>query len=146
MNSLLMEMVKRTVEKPKQAQSEKEAQDQYANEFKTYEWHYVYEKDNRFYYFVSRPGPSLYEKRVGIAGVFESPNRLQISGFKEVFRTFNMKPEVLLQKGSQLFEKMVNGEYLEGYEPNKRGEEEWIELPDASHQYDSTSQCWVMKK
>lgn len=142
-NALLAQIVQKTAKKPESAISPEEEKAYYDSQSKSYEWHFVHERGGRYYYFVSRPAPSLYGKRAGLAGVFESPDGMKISGFKEVFHTFKMKPDQLLQKGSVLFEKMVNGESLEAYQPGKKGEEEWIEFPDQLNRYDSLNQKWV---
>lgn len=140
---LLEQIVRKTAKKPESTGNEAEEKAWYDSQTKTYEWHFVHEKEGRYFYFVSRPAPSLYGKRAGLGGVFESLDGMKISGFKEVFHTFKMKPDQLIQKGSVLFEKMVNGESLEPYQPGNRGEEEWIEFPDALNRYDSSSQSWV---
>lgn len=141
--ALLQQIVLKTAKKPESARDEEEVKAHYEAQLQTYQWHFVHQKNNRFYYFVSRPAPSLYGKRAGLAGVFESTDGMTIQGFKEVFNTFKMKPEDLLKKGGLLFEKMVNNESLEEYLPGKKENEEWIEFPDALNRYDSTQQKWV---
>ena len=143
--SLLKQVVIKTAKKPEAAYSAAEINAYYEAQSKDYQWHFAFEKNGRFFIFVSRSAPSLYGKRIGIAGVLNTSNHLNINGFKEIFRTFKMKPEILKIKGATLFEKMVNGEDLSVYNPNPQKTEEWIEFPDEYNYYDSTSQTWKMK-
>jgi len=141
-NSLLDQIVKKTTKKPEGLQSESEIVAYYSNHLKTYQWHFAHARNGGFYYFVSRPMPSLYGKRAGLGGYFQTSDHLSITGFKEVFHTFKMKPDILFEKGSVLFTKMVNQEDLSSYEPEKKENEEWIEFPDQLNRYDSASQSW----
>lgn len=141
--ALLREIIKQTAKKAEGSLSAQEEEAWYAEQEKVTQWHFAHEQNGRFYYFISRPAPSLYGKRTGLGGSFSSPDRIRVSAFKEEFRTFKMKPADLLAKGAILFEKMVNREDLTPYQPGKRGEEEWIEFPDTFHTYDSTTRRWV---
>jgi hypothetical protein len=138
-----MQLVLRTCKPPEGTLSQPEVEAYYREQAMTYQWHFAHEKDGGFYFLISRPAPSLYGKRIAIGGFFSSPDQMHIKGFKEVFHTFKMKPEVMLKKGGFLFEKMVNREKLEPYYPNRnQAKEEWIEFPDELIFYDSTSQSW----
>lgn len=143
--SILKQIVKKTAKKPEGLSSESDIEAYYNLQTKHYIWHFTHEKNGGFYYFMSRPAPSLYGKRSGLGGYFKTTDRLNINGLKEIFITFKMKPDNLLKKGSILFEKMVNQENLESYYPGKIKDEEWIEFPDALNYYDSTSQSWKMR-
>lgn len=143
--AILRQIVLKTAKKPDANAGSPEAEAWYSEQVKAYNWHFAHEESGRLYYFVSRPAPSLYGKRIGLGGSFESPDRLRITSFKESFHTFKMKPEDLLQKGAILFEKLVNRQDLTQYEPGKKGKEEWIEFPDYLNYYDSTSQSWRMR-
>lgn len=143
---LLEQIVLKTAKKPESYGNAEEEKAWYEAQTKTYEWHFVHEFNGRYYYFVSRPAPSLYGKRAGLGGFFECVDGMKISGFKEIFHTFKMKPDQLLQKGSKLFEMMVNGVSLDEFMPGKKGSEEWIEFPDELNHYDSTRQKWVFGK
>ncbi len=143
--ALLREIVLKTTRKPEGNLNSEEIAAWYSEQLKSYQWHFAHEENGRFYYFISRPAPSLYGKRAGLGGSFSSPDRLKINGFKEEFHTFKMKPDELLSKGAILFEKMVNHQDLTQYQPGRKGKEEWIEFPDPLNYYDSTSQSWMMK-
>lgn len=144
-NALLLEIVRNTIPQPKGGTNAEEAKIWYNEQLKAYQWHYAHEENGRFYYFVSRPAPSLYGKRMGIGGSFSSPDRLTITGFKEVFQTYKMKPDDLLTKGVVLFEKMVNQAEQFTNKSVKMDKSEWVELPDSIHYYDSVSHAWKEK-
>lgn len=144
--AILAQLVRKTAKKPESTVSTAEVEAYYQAQTATYLWHFAHEKNGRVYYFVSRPAPSLYGKRTGLGGVFELKDGVNIAGFKEVFHTFKMKPEDLFRKGSLLFEKMVNQESLEEFEPGNQREEEWIEFPDHLNHYDSSAQSWIFGK
>jgi hypothetical protein len=144
--SLLHQIVKKTSKKPESSFTESEKETYYQQVAKTYQWHFAHQENGGYYFLVSRPAPSLYGKRTAIAGFFRSVDGMQIQGFKEEFHLFKMKPDKMLEKGSLLFEKMVNREDLSLYYPqNQKNDEEWIEFPDALNQYDSATQEWKTK-
>jgi len=143
--ALLSEIVLKTAKLPESVGAKSEIEAYYQSQNKAYQWHFAHEKNGNVFFFVSRPAPSLYGKRTGIGGFLKTSNHITISGFKEVFHTFKMKPAVLLSKGATLFEKMVNGEDLSSFYPNANQKEEWIEFPDQLNYYDSTSQSWKIK-
>lgn len=141
--SIRMQIVLKTAKKPEGSLSPPEIEAYYQQEAGTYQWHYLHQKDDRFYFFISRPAPSLFEKRIGIGGFFHSPDRMHIRGFREVFNTFKMKREDLLKKGGVLFEKMVNAQDLKPYySAFNPAAGEWIEFPDRNVVYDSLAQSW----
>ena len=143
---LLKQIVEKTAKKAENQQNSSEKTQYIEDQTRQYIWHYAYKQDGGTYFLVSRPAPSLYGKRVGIGGFFRTPDNLRITGFKEVFHTFKMKPELLSKKSAILFEKMVNHEDLSSFYPNPEKENDpWIEFPDALNQYDSLSQSWVLQ-
>lgn len=141
--ALLMQIVRETAKPPEALDKTDETEAYYKQQTDLHQWHFVAADGNRYYYFISRPAPSLYNKRIGLAGVFYSSDRLKIKGFKETFRTFKMKPEELEQKGALLFEHWVSEKTFDEYLPGKKGKEEWIEFPDALNHYDSAARKWV---
>lgn len=142
--SLLMQLVLKTAKKPEGLGSKEEIEAYYNSEAQSYFWHFAHEKDGKFYFYISRPAPSLYGKRTGIGGSFRSDDRLSIRSYREVFHTFKLKPADLEKKGGLLFEKMVNGDDLSAYQPdgNEGKNGEWIEFPDDLHWFDTLSQSW----
>ena len=139
-----MQLVLKTAKKPEVLSAANEIETYYQNEMKTYFWHYVYRKDDRFYFFISRPAPSLYGKRTGIGGSFVSENNLNVKSYIESFHTYKLPYTDLEKKGQLLFEKLVSGADLSGYQPGGKfaRNSEWIEFPNASHYFDAKSQSW----
>ncbi len=119
----------------------------YKNAQKGFEWELFYldEKSNTHYFLVTREAPSLYKKRMAIAGSYQLINN-ELSNYQEIFWTFKMKEPELKEKSVKLFEAMVNGEDLTPYYPQNSPEnEEWIEFPDASTYFDADSLVWRKK-
>lgn len=146
--SLLYQIVQKTARKPEGNPTSSEKEAWYQEQLKTYQWHYALSDGGTgFYYFISRPAPSLYGKRMGLGGYFTSPDHMNILGFKEVFQTYKMKPDELQERGAILFEKMTLGEDLAPFMAN-RGEnpQGWIEFPDGLVAYDSLQQKWVIEE
>jgi len=145
--AILMQLVLKTASKPKGNPEHSEIEAYYQSEAQAYYWHFAHEKDGRFYFYISKPAPSLFEKRTGIGGSFKSEDRLSIREYKEAFRTFKMKHEDLVKRGGILFEKMVNKQNLEGFEPGGKETKnlEWIEFPDSRNYFDTLAQTWKTK-
>jgi hypothetical protein len=142
--AILLQLVIKTGKMPEGLKAKNEIEAFYQNEAMTYYWHYAFEKDGKYFFFISRPAPSLYGKRIGIAGSFISQDGISIRNYSESFRTFKLRPDELERKGSFLFPKLINGEDLSGYQPGGKDSkgQEWIEFPDAQNYYDSGSQKW----
>ena len=116
----------------------------YVEEIKKYklEKYYFSENDSTHYFLVSRVAPSLYEKRIAIAGKYKINNRGDITNYEEAFWTFKMKLPELEQKSEVLFNDYVSGNDLSKYLPGKTNDE-WIEFPDAHSYYNKTEKRWV---
>ena len=142
--AMLTQLVLKTAGKPEGFLKREEMEAYYKSEARSYFWHFLHEKDGRYYFFVSRPAPSLYGKRAGIGGFFTSDDRMSIRNYREVFQTFKLKPEEMERKGGILFEAMVNNRDLKVYQPGgkKALNEEWIEFPDALNYFDTLSSAW----
>ena len=113
----------------------------YREEIKKYKLqHYFISEDSVHYFMINRPAPSLYEKRLAIAGRFKKDGQI-ITDYEESFWTFKMKDQELREKGKVLFAQYVEGKDISGYMPGKK-EEEWIEFPDVHCSYDKETQCW----
>jgi len=139
-----MQLVLKTCNKPEGLQTKEEIEAYYQTELQTYIWHYAFEKDGIIYFFLSRPAPSLYGKRSGIGGSFRSADHLSIKSYREVFHTFKLSAAELEERGRILFEKLVKGKDLSGYQPGGKDckNKEWIEFPDKLNYYDESSQSW----
>lgn len=115
----------------------------YNHEVKKYAMqHYFISKDSVHHFMVNRPAPSLYEKKIAIAGKFKKDHDGKIIDYEEVFWTYKMKIPDLNNKGKILFDEMIKGRSLTSYMPGKN-EEEWIEFPDAKITYNKNQQQWM---
>jgi len=108
------------------------------------EAYHIDKKSEYHYFMVSRPAPSLYEKRICIAGKLKYAPDGSFSDYEEVFWTFKFKKEILKEKSMMLFRKMVQGESLEAYLP-QNSTEEFIEFPDARNAFDKKSKTWKLR-
>jgi hypothetical protein len=115
----------------------------YREEIKNYklENYYSSDKDSFNYFLISRPAPSLYGKRIGIAGRFKKDATDSIVDYEESFWTFKMKQEELSTKAKILFENYIEGNDLSKYKSTNKGEE-WIEFPDQNCFYDKKEKQW----
>ncbi len=96
------------------------------------------------YFLISRPAPSLAEKRVATGGKVKFNKDFSLIEYEEVFRTWKMKEGELNKKGLFLFDLMVKGQSLEPYQmPNSK--EEYIEFPDQRTYYDKPSRSWKVR-
>jgi hypothetical protein len=80
---------------------------------------------------------------MGIVGKLTLSPDKNINHYEEVFWTFKMPEEELLQKGLVLYTKMLNNEDLTTYYPSPDKTEEWIEFPDKLNNYDKSLKRWV---
>lgn len=97
------------------------------------------------YFLISRPAPSLYEKRVAIGGKLKLKEQGELVEYEEVFRTWKMVPDTLKKRSLFLFDKMVKGESLDLYlTVNSKGVE-YIEFPDEHNYYDKATRRWLQK-
>lgn len=113
----------------------------YNDELNNYkiEKYYSSDKDSFNYFLISRPAPSLYGKRIGIAGKFKQDAKGNVVNYEEAFWTYKMKEEEFDKKVPVLFKSYVEGKDLSQY---KLTEEEWIEFPDKNCFYDKKEQQW----
>lgn len=102
-------------------------------------------KDGVNYFLVSRPAPSLTEKRVSTGGRMKFNDAGELTEYEEVFRTWKMPDTVLIKKSLMLFDKMVKDESLEPYLTKNSMPEEYIEFPDEHTYFDKTARSWKQK-
>jgi hypothetical protein len=100
--------------------------------------------DGTEYLLISRIAPSLEEKRVATGIRLQFDQQGNLTTYEEIFRTWKMRPEVLKERASMLFEKMVKGEDLSPYYP-QNSVEEYIEFPDAKTTYDKEKRTWKVQ-
>ena len=102
-------------------------------------------KGEKEYFLLSRPAPSLFEKRVAIGGYVVVDKEGGVDDYEEVFRTWKMFPDTLRRRSLFLFEKMVDGESLKTWETVNSGGTEYIEFPDERTYFDKRSRSWKVK-
>lgn len=98
------------------------------------------------YFVISRPAPSIHEKRVATGGRMKFDKEYNLIEYEEVFRTWKMKDADLKKKSLMLFDLMVKGESLEKYQTKYTTPEEYIEFPDDVNYYDKTEREWKQKQ
>ncbi len=103
---------------------------------------YCVKKDTH-YYMVSRIAPSLYEKRICLAGKIVFDQKGDIVEFEEVFRTFKMLDEERKRKSEMLYQLMLEGKDLSPYYFKNSKGEEFIEFPDEYNYYDKKQRRWI---
>ncbi len=108
-----------------------------------FELYYITEKEAHFF-LISRPAPSLYEKRVATGGRLKFNGKGDLIEYEEIFRTWKMTDEDLKVKGPLLFDLMVKGKDLSPYY-RTNSSEEYIEFPDEYNSYDKADRMWKVK-
>ena len=108
-----------------------------------FDQYYIDDKGTH-YFLISRPAPSLYEKRVATGGKLKFDENGKLIEYEEEFRTWKMKDEDLKVRGTLLFDLMVNGKDLSPYY-RINSSEEYIEFPDEHNYYDKTERMWKSK-
>lgn len=106
--------------------------------------HY-YPKGEDFYFLISKPAPSLVEKRNATGGRFRLDDRSELIEYEEIFRTWKMVPDTLRRRSYFLFNKMVEGESLDPWYTKNSGGVEYIEFPDDVNSFDVQSRKWIQK-
>ena len=104
---------------------------------------YYIDKSEMHYFLISRPAPSLVEKRVAIGGKVKFSSADDVLEYEEIFRTWKMVPDTLRKRSMVLFGEMVNGRSLEKYRTKNSGEVEYIEFPDDHNYFDKTLRRWI---
>jgi len=114
----------------------------YQDEMKKYEVEkYFITPDSTHYFMVSRPAPSLHEKRIAIGGRLRYAANGDLVAYEEVFRTWKMQKDELERKSSILFKTMLEKGHVDDYLPHKT-EDEWVEFPDQRVYFDTTARRW----
>jgi hypothetical protein len=99
-------------------------------------------KDDAFYFLMDRPAPSLYGKRIAVAGkVKVDMESYEVMDYEEVFWTFKLKEPILTERAMLLFRMLLAGESLEAYLP-MNSEQEFIEFPDKHNAYNKAARKW----
>jgi hypothetical protein len=105
-----------------------------------------YNKGDVHYFLVSRPAPSVTEKRVATGGKVIFDDKGGIQEYEEIFRTWRLVPDTLKKRSFILFDKMVQGENLKFFETRYSNGVEYIEFPDEQTYFDKTERTWKVKQ
>jgi hypothetical protein len=97
------------------------------------------------YFLISKPAPSLTEKRTATGGKVVFDDNGKIKEYEEVFRTWKMVPDTLKKRSMILFDKMVKGEPLKPFETKYSNGVEYIEFPDETTYYDKVGREWRVR-
>lgn len=100
--------------------------------------------DSTHFFLISRPAPSLREKRVAIGGRMRYDAKGNITRYEEVFRTWKMEKEELARKSSILFDTLVKTGNVNAYLPQQTAED-WVEFPDERNYFDVAARRWKIK-
>lgn len=115
---------------------------------KDYQWLYYKQGKDSFYYFmIYRQEPSIKKDKYStVCGRFkrDSNGKIDMKSFEELFWTWKMKKEVLLEKSEHLFGVILDKGNINAYTP-ENNEEEWVEFPGNGVVYDKATQSWVQK-
>lgn len=98
--------------------------------------------EDAFYFLMDRPAPSLYGKRIAVAGKLKvDMNTYEIMEYEEIFWTFKLKEPILTERSMLLFRMLLKGESLDAYLP-MNSETEFIEFPDKHNSYNKAARKW----
>lgn len=115
---------------------------------KQYQFTHAFKANNGYeYLMVKRLEPSLKHNKFSAVCIrFKRLNNGQLDpkSYEELFWTWKMLPEQLLEKSDVLFEQAIQENDLSVYQP-EQSEGEWIEFPGNGVVYDKVNQTWVSK-
>ncbi|MDP2187489.1 MAG: hypothetical protein Q8J69_02290 [Sphingobacteriaceae bacterium] len=98
--------------------------------------------NGEFYFLMDRPAPSLYGKRIAIAGKLKvDMDSYVVESYEEIFWTFKLKEPVLTERAMFLFQELLAGRSLEPYLP-MNSEAEFIEFPDKHNRFNRSARKW----
>lgn len=117
----------------------------YRHQMTRHRFEAYYRSDDEHFFLVSRPAPSLVEKRVATGGRMKFDESGKLIEIEEVFRTWKMVPDTLKRRSMLLFEKMVKGEDLSAYLTKNSNGVDYIEFPDDLNYYDKAGKRWRQK-
>jgi len=98
------------------------------------------------FFLISRVAPSIHVKHVATGGRFKMNEMDSLVEYEEIFRTWKMPYDTLMNRAGLLFDKMVKGESLESYFTKNSGGVEYIEFPDDNVYYDKQARKWKSKQ
>jgi len=105
----------------------------------------LYKKGDTYFFMVSRPAPSLTEKRIAIGGKATLNDKMRLDYYEEIFRTWKMEPDTLSRRGLFLFDRMTKEKDLTPYYASHSGNTDYIEFPDERTYFDVRQRIWRSK-
>jgi hypothetical protein len=98
-------------------------------------------QDGSFQFLISRPAKSITPMFEGIGGRFKLDKTDSLIMYEEVFRTWKMPFNELKERGTFLYDRMVNGEDLTLFYSKNAGDK-YIEFPDDRFTFDKELRRW----
>lgn len=97
--------------------------------------------DTMHYILATRAARSIKPMRESIGIKVKYDNTGGFSWYEEIFRTWKMPEDRMVERYPVLFDLMVKGESLEPYYPKHKGDE-YIEFPDGRFYFDTNRRTW----
>ena len=100
--------------------------------------------NGEYFFAISRLEPSIKKDKYAIVcGSFKrkSTGEIDSSSYREIYWTWKMLKNDLIERNKILFEKAIKGEDLSDYLPEKSGDK-YIMFPDGKVSFDRASQSW----
>ncbi|MBL7872865.1 MAG: hypothetical protein JNM78_14710 [Cyclobacteriaceae bacterium] len=98
-------------------------------------------KDGSYAFLISRPAKSITPMFEGIGGRFKLDENDSLIVYDEVFRTWKMPFNDLVERGGFLYSRMINGEDLTLFYSINAGDK-YIEFPDDRFTFDKKLRRW----
>ncbi len=130
----------------------------FSSEYKAYMDQHKKENDYRFLYYAEHSDSFVYvmisrkeasiknDKLSALCARYrrDASGRIDTSGFEELFWTWKMKREQLIEKSEVLFSEILKNGNVDKYLP-ENSEGEWVEFPGNGVYYDRVSHIWLKK-
>lgn len=100
--------------------------------------------NEEYFFAISRLEPSIKKDKYAIVcGSFRrnSAGEIDSSSYREIYWTWKMLKNDLIERNKILFEKAINGADLSDYMPEKAGDK-YIMFPDGKVSFDRATQSW----
>lgn len=131
----------------------------FSHEYKAYMNQHKKENDYRFLYYkehgdsfvyvmISRKEASIKKDKLSALCARyrrDASGRIDTSGFEELFWTWKMKQEQLMEKSEILFSEILEKGNVDKYLP-ENSEGEWVEFPGNGVYYDRRAHTWLKKQ
>ncbi len=99
------------------------------------------EKDNHYYFLMTRKARSIWPAREAIGGKMEVDEKGKLLDYEEIYRTWKLTEDTLNERSFELFNLMKAGKDLTPYHAKFKGDR-YIEFPDDRFYFDKLSRQW----